>query len=226
MRVFAACLAVLTCVACGEPGPPSAPPASPEVAAPVVAAVDPARVVQSRSEVPAGFEFADVAGRVAPVAQWGLGPAWTANPPTCAALGNPAVDEATVRGWSASGPGAIVYAVAAAVSAGLDTGVLGDCERFAVAAGHTTGAVSIVDGPPIADVPTVGLRAETVTVVEGGTETRSHAETFAAYPAGHVVYVTVVSDPGSGDSVLGPGFAARLLAGTTSAVRGVPVAGG
>ena len=131
-----------------------------------------------------------------------------------------------MRGWSASGPGAIVYAVAAALAAGPDAGVLGECDRFSVAAGPTTGAVSIVDGPAIADVPTVGLRAETVTVVEGGTETHSHAETLAAYPEGHVVYVTVVSDPGSGESALGPDFAARLLAGTTSSVRGVPVAGG
>ena len=53
----------------------------------------------------------DLVGRVAPLAFWGFGPQWMADPPQCGALADPAVDAATVRGWSASGPGGIVYAV-------------------------------------------------------------------------------------------------------------------
>lgn len=223
--MFAGCLVVLLCVACGRSDDAGTPP-GPTSGSASPAVVDVARVGQSRTDVPPGFEFADVAGRVAPVAQWGLGAQWSVDPGACAALVDPRVDPATLRGWSASGPGAIVYAVAAASSAGLDPGVRAGCGRFSVSAGPTTGDASVVDGPVVDGAETVGVRVETATVVEGGTETRSHAETFTAYLPGHVVYVTVVTDPGADDSVLGRDFAARLLTGTAAAVRGTPVGDG
>jgi hypothetical protein len=61
---------------------------------------------------------------------------------------------------------------------------------------------------------------DATTVVEGGTETHSRAATFSAYLSGHVVYVTIVTDPGSPDPALGQDFAAALLAKAVSAVRG------
>ncbi|MGA9376551.1 MAG: DUF5642 family protein, partial [Mycobacterium sp.] len=63
--------------------------------------------------------------------------------------------------------------------------------------------------------------AVATTVVEGGTETRSYADTVTAYlDSGFVASVTVVTDPGSDLPVLGPDVAARLLARTVTAVRG------
>ena len=65
-----------------------------------------------------------------------------------------------------------------------------------------------------------GLSTATTTVVEGGTETRSHADTFIAYLGDYVAFVTVVTDPGSPDPALGQDFAAELLVKTVSALRG------
>jgi hypothetical protein len=64
------------------------------------------------------------------------------------------------------------------------------------------------------------LSAEVTTTVEGGTETRSQAETFVAYLGDHAAYVTVVTDPGSSAPSLGPGFASDLLVKTVAALRG------
>jgi hypothetical protein len=58
------------------------------------------------------------------------------------------------------------------------------------------------------------------TVVEGGTETHSSADTFVAYLTDHVVYVTVVTDPGSSAPALGAPFAADLLVKTVATIRG------
>jgi hypothetical protein len=56
------------------------------------------------------------------------------------------------------------------------------------------------------------------TVVEGGTETRSRADTFIAYLGGYVCFVLLVTDPGS-PAPLQPGFAAELLIEVVSALR-------
>jgi len=78
-----------------------------------------------------------------------------------------------------------------------------------------------VPPPAIADTPTVAMSTVATTVVEGGTETRSHADTVSAYlGSGYVASVTVVTDSGSALPVLGPDIAARLLAQTVTAVGG------
>jgi hypothetical protein len=59
-----------------------------------------------------------------------------------------------------------------------------------------------------------------VTVVEGGTETQSHARTFIADLDDHRCTVTVITDPGSPNPTLDAGFAADLLVKTVSALRG------
>ncbi|WP_235887306.1 DUF5642 family protein [Mycolicibacterium arabiense] len=229
VRIFAVALVLALCAACGE-SEPAPPPSSsgPSAAPPAVnTVIDPAKVGRTRTALPAGFEVADVTGRVAPVAMWGLGAQWTAEPPACGVLADPPVDPVSVRGWSASGPGAIVYVVAAAAApVGLDDVARAECGEFTVLAGHTSGTVSMVDAPPIADARTLTLRAETVTVVEGSTETRSHADTFTAYLPGHVAYVTVVTDPGSAEPGLPADFGATLLSSTVSALRGAAPAGG
>ncbi|WP_029114462.1 DUF5642 family protein [Mycobacterium sp. URHB0044] len=218
MRVFAAfvAVAVALCAACGPSDVPR-----PTAGSPRPAAVDLAHVARVRGDLPSGYEVADLVGPTAPSAFWGFGPQWTADPPQCGVLADPAVDGATARGWSASGPGGIVYVVAAAGPAtGPDVALIGDCGSSTFSAGRTSATVTTVEAPSIDAATTLGTRTETTTVVEGGTETHSHADTFTAYFGGYVAYVTVVTDPGSSGPILGADFAAGLLVKTVSALQG------
>jgi len=181
--------------------------------------VDPTRVERVRADLPTGYEFTPLPVRAEPAALWGLGPQWTADPPACAELGDPA-GGAAVHGWSASGPGGIVYAAVADAAVAMDPAAVDACRSWRLSAGHTAGVVTVVDSPAVGGAPTLGLSADVTTTVEGGTETRSHSETFMAYLGQHVAYVTVVTDPGSSAQTLGRDFASDLLAKTVAAVRG------
>lgn len=207
---------LLLCVAaCGDS--PSGAPSTATAGA--SAQVNTARIERVRTELPDGYEVAPLSGRTAPAALWGLDTEWTADPPRCGALADPVADATTTRGWSASGAGGIVYAVVAASKATLDQSVVDECRQWTASAGHTTGRVTGVAGPVIDGATTVGLEATTTTLVEGGTETRSRADTFTAYLPGYVAFVTVVTDPGSPNPSLGQDFAAELLVKTASALR-------
>jgi hypothetical protein len=217
VRLFALLAALVFCVAaCGE-SPSVAPSTATSGAS---AQLNPARIERVRTELPGGYEVRPLSGRAAPVAFWGLGPEWTADPPRCGALADPVADAMTTRGWSASGAGGIVYAVVAASTATLDPSLTDECGQWTVSAGHTSGSVTGVAAPAIDSAATVGLSTTTTTVVEGGTETHSHADTFTAYLAGYVAFVTVVTDPGSPNPSLGQDFAAELLVKTVSALHG------
>lgn len=182
-------------------------------------AVNPAAVARVRTELPPGYEVTDLADHAAPASFWGLKPNWTADPAQCGALADPGVG-APVWGWSASGPGGIVYALVAGPVAG-PPGASEDCSAWTLSGGRTSAVVTAVEPPAIADTPTVAMSTVATTVVEGGTETRSHADTVTAYlDSGYVASVTVVTDPGSDLPVLGPDVAARLLGQTVTAVRG------
>ena len=217
MRLFAllAALAVLV-AACGEP-PSSAPQTAASRSSPQV---NPARIDRVRTELPTGYEVAALSGRAAPIAFWGLGPDWTADPPRCLALADPVADAATTRGWSASGAGGIVYAVVAGSAATLDRSLIDECGQWTVSSGRTSGSVTLVAAPAIDGAATVGLSTTATAVVEGGTETHSHADTFTAYLGDYVAFITVVTDPGSLNPALGQDFAAELLLKTVSALRG------
>jgi hypothetical protein len=218
MRVFASCLVIASCAACG-PSETSAPPEVADPPSAVSEGVNPTRVERVRADLPTGYEFTAVPARAAPVALWGLGPEWTADPSSCAGLGDVGGD-AVVHGWSASGPGGIVYAVVADARVGLDRAVVDSCGTWSLSVGHTSGVVNVVDPPVVDGAATLGMFTDVTTTVEGGIETHSHAETFIAYLDDHVAYVTVVTDPGSSDSSLGPGFASDLLVKTAAAIRG------
>lgn len=211
------------CAACGAPAAPP-PPGQPTPAAPLRLDLD--AVGRARDALPAGFEFSAPPKRVSPLALWGFGDPWSVSPPQCAGLVDPAVSPSSVRGWSASGPGTIVYAIAASLPTAPDEETRAACPSFTVAAGHTSGTVAQVPAPDVPSATTLGLRAETATVVEGGTETHSQADTFAAHLGDTVVYVVVRTDPGAADGALGPGFAADLLRRTVSAIRGEAPPGG
>jgi hypothetical protein len=220
VRVFAACAAAALCAACGASDAPRPATGSPEPSS-RPSAINLADVARVRGDLPAGYEIADLVGRAAPLAFWGFGPQWVADPPQCGALSDPPVDGATIRGWSGSGQGGIVYVVAAVTGdTVVDPAVLGECGTSTLTAGHTSGTVTTVEAPAIDAATTLGLRTETTTVVEGGTETHSHADTFTAYFEGYTAYVTVVTDPGSSGPLLDADFAAALLVKTVAALRG------
>ncbi|MGW0159344.1 DUF5642 family protein [Mycobacterium sp. NPDC003323] len=218
MRRYAICLgAVLAVTGCGGPEATSPPTATSSAARSGV--VNPAAIARVRADLPPGYEVAELADRAEPAAFWGVKPGWTAEPAPCAALADPGAG-APSQGWSASGPGGIIHAVAAGPGARAASDGQG-CAHWTLSGGRTTASVAAVAGPDIADTPTVAMRTEATTVVEGGTETRSHADTAVAYlDSGYVVFVTVVTDPGSALPVLGSDVAARLLAQSVSAVAG------
>ena len=211
---------VLSVAACTHaPGPPTTTTA---LSTPSVR-VTPANIERVRGELPDGYEVADVSGRASPVAFWGFGPHWLADPPQCGALAEPVADGATTRGWSGSGPGGIVYAVVTGsppAQVGSDPALIAECGHWTLAGGHTTGAVTLVDAPAIDAAATLGMVTEAKTVVEGGTETNSRAHTVTAYLGDYLAFVTVVTDPGSPNPPLGQDFAAALLVKTVSALLG------
>lgn len=206
-------IAALACgvAACAAPTvpTPSPPPSDTSIR------INPARIDRVRGELPAGYETADLHDRVSPAALWGYGAQWSADPPQCATLADPA-GAATTTGWSGSGPGGIVYAAVARAHAAIPA----QCGHWTMTGGQTTGTVTLGAAPTIDGAATVAMGVTGTTVVEGGTETRSHADTASAYLAEHVVFVTVVTDPGSPNPQLHQGFAAELLVKTVSALRG------
>jgi hypothetical protein len=216
VRLFALLAALSLVVAACAQSPSSVPSAATTAWS---ASVNPARIERVRTALPSGYEVAALSGRPAPVAFWGLGPDWTADPPRCGTLANP-VPGAATRGWSASGAGGIVYAVVAESAATLDPSLIDECGQWTVSAGHTGGTVAVVAAPAIDGAATVGLSSSTTTVVEGGTETHSRADTFTAYLGDYVAFVTVVGDPGSPNPQLGQEFASDLLVKTVTALRG------
>jgi hypothetical protein len=216
VRVFASCVALALCAACGSSTPP--PPA--ETTSAASRAVNPAAIARVRTELPAGYELGDLANRSSPIAFWGLSGQWIADPPACGALGQPAAPEAPIRGWSASGPGGIVYAVVVDTPVALDPALRADCGTWTVTAGPTTARITLVDAPDVDGAASLGMAVDAITTVEGGTETHSRAQTFSAYLPGHVAFVTVVTDPGAAGPPLAPDFASTLLVKTVAALRG------
>jgi len=208
----------LACVACA---PKTEPPPRTATESPVNLSVNPTRIDRARDHLPDGYEVTAYTGAPAPFAAWGFRDSAVSEPTQCAVLGAPEVDPATTLGWSASGSGGIVYAVVAnAAAPSPEPALIAACGRWAVTSGHTSGTVTGLPGPDIVAAETLGMSTAATTVVEGGTETRSHAETFVAYLGRYVCFVAVVTDPGSPQPTLGPGFASDLLAETVSTLRG------
>jgi Domain of unknown function (DUF5642) len=184
--------------------------------------VDPARIKRVRADLPPGYEVADAPGVVSPADFWGFRSGWTAEPPRCAALANPA-DGGSAQGLSGSGDGGLLYVVVGAAPTGtvtLDTALVAECVRWTMAYGRSSATVSLIEAPHIDGVDTVGMATEIKSVVESGTETDAQAHTFTAYPDGHFVFVTLIVDPGSVHPALPSQYAADLLVKSVSALRG------
>jgi len=207
----------LLSAACGTPDPSLPDVTMSSAAAPQV---NPARIDRARDSLPDGYELAGIAGPARPTVWWGFGTQWTTAPPQCGVLADPAGDSASTRGWSGSGPGGIVYAVVAESAAALDPAVTAQCGQWSLSGGHASGTVTLTAAPTIDGAKTVAMATAATTVVEGGTETHSHADTVTAYLPDHVVFVSVVTDPGSPDPRLGAEFANELMVKTVAALRG------
>ena len=217
VRVMCAAVALFA-AACGASAAPPPGATVPQTGA--AAQVNPARIDRVRGELPDGYEVADIAGPVAPAGLWGFGAQWSVEPPRCGVLADPAVQPDTTRGWSGSGTGGIVYAVVASTAGGLDPAVTAECGQWTLSAGRSSGSVTLTPAPTIDGAQTVATATATSIVVEGGTETRSHADTVTAYLDDHVVFVTVVTDPGSQNPQLGADFVNALMVKTVTALRG------
>ncbi|GJF11196.1 hypothetical protein NGTWS0302_15330 [Mycolicibacterium cyprinidarum] len=216
MRLFAICVLVLLCAACGQ-SPETAPTSSSTGSV----EINPARIDRVRGLLPDAYEVAGYIGPPTPITMWGFGNAAVSEPPQCLALAAPARDSATTRGWSASGPGGIVYAVVAR-SSQLPPGaaMFAECAQWTLTSVHTVGTVTAQPGPVVEAAATVAMSTTAATVVEGGTETRLRADTFVAYLVDYVCFVALVTDPGSPSPTLEAGFAADLLTAAVSALRG------
>jgi hypothetical protein len=222
VRQLIVCLMALWLAACSaQPGPAPAMSSAPPTASPTVGPINPANIKRIRSALPAGYEIAEVSGPLSAAGLWGFGSGWTAVPGQCAALADPAPADPGARGYSASGSGGIVYVVVAVPGPRVpDDGLLADCAHWTMAFAHTTGDVALTDAPHIDGADTVAMTVTTRTVVESGTETDGRALTAQAYLDGHVVFVTLVTEPGSPHPLLDSHVVGDLLVATVSALRG------
>jgi hypothetical protein len=185
--------------------------------------IHPDRIKRVRGDLPPGYEVADVEGAASPAQYWGFRPGWTADRPQCAALVNPVADPLSAQGLSGSGAGGIVYVVvvtARSETAVPDAGLVADCGQWSLDSGGSSATVNLVDAPRIDAAGTVALSTAIRTVVESGTQTDAQAQTATAYVGRDVVFVTVITDPGSPDPPLPPQYAGELLVKAVSALRG------
>lgn len=219
VRLLAVLALALLSTGCGESPQPVAASSSGEAVSPQI---NPAGIDRARDELPDGYEVAAYAGSPAPITLWSFGDEAASEPSQCLALATPAVDSAATRGWSASGPGGIVYAVVARSSypEAPDSALLAECVQWTLTSGRATGTVTVHPGPVLDTAQTVAMSTVATVVVEGGTETRSRAETLVAYLVDYVCFVALITDPGSSSPTLGTVFATDLLTTALSAMRG------
>jgi hypothetical protein len=185
--------------------------------------VNPAHIKRVRRDLPPGYEVAAISRVAGPPATWGLGAVWTADPPRCAVLADPLHGHGeSAQGVSGSGAGGIVYALVTAAPNGPvapDPALIAQCPHWTMTNGRATARVQLIEAPRIDGVDTLGMAADTTTAVEGGNQTASRADTFAAYLGGYYAFTTGVTDPGSPQPRLTPRSVAELLVTTVAELR-------
>jgi hypothetical protein len=213
-------LAALCLTACA--GQPATPATTSRESSPGQAGhVTPSRIGALRTAFPPGYQVGEVSSPRSPAGSWGLGADFTADPAACAALANPVSGDAPPQGIAASGPGGIVYAVvvASAPPPTLDPAVVADCAHWSMGAGRTSATVDLTPAPDIQGVATLGMATATRTVVEGGNETDGQIRTVTAYLGDYLVFVALVTDPGSPQPALPPDFADTMLVTAVATLR-------
>ena len=168
-----------------------------------------------------GYEFGALPVPAASTTFWGMPAGSVADPQDCGALVAPPADG--VRGWSASGPGGIVYATAMPGSA---PELAVDCHAWTLSTGRARATVDRTDAPQIAGARTLGMTAHIATSVENGAQTHTQATTLIAYVDALAVSVTMVTDPGAVAPPLPADLPATLLDAAVRSVRGIPAADG
>ncbi|MGB3482002.1 MAG: DUF5642 family protein [Mycobacterium sp.] len=216
---------------CAQPSQPApTPPESSAAPQAGIAPVDPERIRRMRSALPEGYEVTEVGGYASsPVAFWGFGRGWNAVPAQCAPLVDPEPDGPAL-GVSGSGPGGIIHVVVVSPAVPLGPGAggpvsldpvrLGECGRWTVSSDRSSAEVNLVDAPVIEAAATLGTVSTIENMAESGTETDSRADTFIAYLDQHLVFVTLVTDPGSVEAPLPASYASDLLVKTVATLRG------
>lgn len=177
--------------------------------------VNPANIKRVGRELPSGYEMAAVSGVAGPPTIWGLGGKWTADPPRCAALADaPHGQSEAARGISGSGAGGILYAVVRALPGGSvapDPALVAECPHWTMTDGRATARVQLIEAPRIDGAQALGMATDTGTLVEGGNEIVSRANTFTTYLDGYYAFTAAVTDPGSPQPPLPPQSVADLL---------------
>src|SRR3979490_366255 len=105
MRVFASCIAVALCAACGQATVPESTSSAPAPSTSVVFTVTPSNVLRARTTLPPDYELSALPpptvlrprpacrpdyewpalpADATPTALWGIGQNWTSEPPDCA----------------------------------------------------------------------------------------------------------------------------------------------
>ncbi|UQX12141.1 DUF5642 family protein [Candidatus Mycobacterium methanotrophicum] len=221
MRLLAAAVGVVILLlgSCAQPRQPAQAPSRTASAR----HIDPGNIRRMRRDLPPGYEVTAVSGQAAPPAIWGLGGNTASTPARCAALADPGGGHGqSAQGISGSGAGGILYAVVAAAPSGsvsLDQSLVAQCRTWTMTSRRATARVHLVDAPRIDGAVTLGMATDITTSVEGGNEIGYRANTFTAYLGDYYAFTTLISDPGSPQSPLGPQFAADLLVKTASTLR-------
>jgi len=221
MHALAWSVVVLLCAACGSTTEPTRP-----TTAAAAKPADPAAIGRMRQHLPKvlqSYEFGALPAPAATTTFWGMSSGATADPPDCATLAAAPADAA--RGWSASGPGGIVYATAAPAVAPAPE-LTGACPTWTLSTERARAAVDRIDTPQITDTRTLGLTAHITTSVENGAQTHSQATTLIAYVDTLAVSITMVTDPGAVAAPLPPDLPATLLDAAVRSVRGIPAVDG
>lgn len=230
MLMFAVTAPVAGCSSPATEGPAAGvSPASSSVTAPGGQSVNLANIKRIRSLLPAGYEISEVPGPVSVASGWGFGAGWSAAPEVCGRLVDPAPTDASAQGFAASGAGGIVYVMVSGVDP-VSPEAIDQCRQWTMKFGHTTGTFEVSDTPEIDAVrdmagdtvtsDTVTIRGLTRTSVESGTETHTQIAAAYTYVDGHVIVVSLITDPGSGHPALSPDFATELLTKATAVLRG------
>jgi hypothetical protein len=219
--------AVACLVGCSpQPGPaPQSGPAGKSGAAqrtagPDVGALNPANIKRLRSALPPDYEVAEVRGPTSVAAQWGFGAGWIVEPAECAKLVDPSPSDPAAQGFSASGPGGIVYVIVSPHRQNDLGAVLDECGHWTMTFGHTTGTFELTDAPTVDGADTVAVTGLTRTAVESGTETHTQINAAYAYLGDYVVEISLITDPGSGHHPLDSGFVTELVGKATVELRG------
>ena len=200
----------MVCAGCAG-APESAPPAG--TTAPDLT-VQPARIDRARHALPPGYEVAPYTGAPTPLAVWGLAGPVEAQPAQCIELAAPPVRPDSAQGWSASGPGGIIYAVVAAAAPTAPVADAPAAPAAPVTDTPTAPAAPVTDTPTAPAVPVEAAACQSWAATAGHTSATVRELPAPALEAAHTVGMataaTTVVEGGTETRADADTFVARL----------------